>query len=175
MTDRTAVVEPSHPFFGCDLRQALQAHAVMYLCPRCTELETSGLTIRDVNVGCQDYGQGRDVSLIGYMPLFKAAFELRSVMGCELRLWIWGSCVKGGWKGLREPGAQWDQLRHEPQGQGGERAGSQGEEDANCLVVRNSCGSTGEKGIDGNWKLTLKSSRKKIDKTWGQLQGRKLL
>lgn len=57
-------------------------------------------------------------------------------------------------------GAQRDQLRHEPQGQRGGGAGSQGKEGANCLVVRNSCGSTGEKGIDGNLKLTLKNTIK---------------
>ena len=51
------------------------------------ELETSGLMIRDAYMVCQDYGQGRDVSCMGYMPLFKAAFELGSVMEWEVRHW----------------------------------------------------------------------------------------
>lgn len=71
------------PFFDFDLRKPLQAHAVTYLCPHCMELETSGLMIRDVYLGCQVYGRGRDVSCMGYILLFKAAFELGSGMGLE--------------------------------------------------------------------------------------------
>lgn len=74
------------------------------------------------------------MSCVGYMLLFKAAFELGSAMGWELRHWAldWGQLGK---MRLEAAGAHQDRLRHEPQGQGREGAASQGKEGANCLFL----------------------------------------